>query len=152
MPSLWQTLVLAVTAGRAPSDGFQSYASSTHKFVLTQGFAYLAAGSLSVVVPALVADVLLIPSPAAHDLAWFRLLGVALATIGYCYIQSARQIDIAACVIHTTFNRLTFVPLMLLYAFFVGSLPQVCIAFGVMDPMLAILTHYVWVHDKKKEN
>lgn len=150
VPDLLQTLQLAVTQGRSRSTGFQSYATTTHKFLLVQGVVYAAVGMLCSVKPSLIADMMLIPSPEALDLAWFRIAGVPLSTIGYFYIQGARQVDVKPFVVTSTFNRMTFVPLMLFYIMFFGSTPQVCLAFAVLDPLLAVLTHHVWVHDMKR--
>lgn len=146
-PSLWQTVQLAVTQ----KDSFRSYATSTHKFILVQGISYVAVGLLSVVLPALVADAFLIPDPAVSDLAWLRIVGVAVTTIGYLYIQLSRMIDIGPVVLYTTFNRVTFVPVLLLYILLCGSSPQVCISFALLGPLLAVLTHYVWTRDMVKQ-
>lgn len=151
VPSLLSTLQLAVTHGCCFStESFQRYASSTHKFILVQGILYAVVGLLCLFIPALVADVLLIPSPEALDLAWFRILGVALSVIGYFYVQGARQVDIKPWVVASTFDRLTFVPVFIGYCLFCGSCPQLCIAFGVLDPLLAVLTHWMWVWDIQK--
>jgi hypothetical protein len=146
VPNLWQTLQLALTE---PSSSFQP--TNTHKFLLVQGIAYALIGCLGVFGPALMADVFLIPHPSADDLGWLRIIGVAAAVIGYFYIQGARQPDIKPLMVHSTFDRLTFVPAFLIMCVLNGSSPQICIAFAIMDPLLALLTHFVWTCDMMKQ-
>lgn len=151
-PDLLATLQLAVTHGCCyGTQSFKGYATTTHKFILVQGVLYALTGLLSVLIPALVADVMLIPSPAAVDLAWFRITGVCLCVSGHFYMQGAHQLDVKPCVVVTTFGRLVLVPPLLGYCILCGSCPQICITFGILDPLLAVLTHWVWVRDTLKQ-
>ena len=111
--------------------------SATHRFLFLQGIFYCILGGMFAFMPSTSAMLVLAFLDDA-EAAMLRLTGVAVFVIGYFYIQGARS-NSPTFVAETCFDRLVLVPplllLMILYSRF-----MLCLAFLLLDPLLALLT------------
>ncbi len=81
-----------------------------------------------------------------HEAALVRVLGMALAVIGWLYFfggrSGGRQV-VAASVL----DRLILVPLVLVPTALAGVFPHTMIAFAILDPMLALGAWWLLARD-----
>lgn len=111
--------------------------SPASRYTAMNGYLYLAGGALLLVWPGVAQTVFMERAFVGDEASLFRVIGMALAIIGWFYLfggrSGARQI-VAASVI----DRLTLVPLVLLPLALMGVFPKVLLPFGLIDPALGI--------------
>ena len=125
----------------------KSTRSPTHHFLLQQGIIYSVMGLVGMTSPMVYNKALFFPEPFTdEETAIYRACGLLILTIGYFYIQGARSnsYHFAAS---SVFDRVTFVPLGLIALYFLGCPLQLCLAFGILDPILAVLTYRSLAND-----
>ena len=115
--------------------------SPTHRFLVFQGASYAALGLLFLLLPQLAATLMLIDSASmpAEEVAMLRLCGFTVFLIGYFYITGARTNSMQFVAV-TCFDRGAMVPPAMLLCWLLGCRGQICLAFGVLDPLLTALT------------
>ena len=112
------------------------------KFTSFCGAFYVAAGLLFLVWPGAVQALFLDPAFVGRDEALVRVVGMAVAIIGWLYFFGGRtggRQFVAASVL----DRLVFVPLVLVPTAAAGVFPHVMITFAVLDPTLALVAWYL---------
>jgi hypothetical protein len=119
----------------------------THRFLIVQGFVYMAVGFMCYALPRFVTETLLFESEpvAARDEDMTRMIGLAVFVIGSLYTAAGMlnsEHAVAACI----FDRV-LVPIPCAIAAWVGSSWQFCLFFAVADPTLAMLTYCSWRKD-----
>jgi hypothetical protein len=120
----------------------------TNKFLIQQGIFYTFFGIVALFHPSFITKALFVPEPLTHrDESLLRPLGIAIIIIGYFYIQGARESSYHF-IASTIFDRLTIMPICLIVTYFYGTPMQLCLAFGILDPLLAILTYRSLVNDE----
>lgn len=111
--------------------------SKAARYTVINGYLYLAGGALLIAWPGAVQTVFMERAFVGDEAALFRVVGMALAIIGWFYVfggrTGARQI-VAASVL----DRLTLVPLVLVPLGLMGVFPKVLLPFGLIDPALGI--------------
>ena len=118
----------------------------TNRFLVKQGFLYIGLGLLHLLVPGVVGQLLFMPISEVEE-PLYRVVGVSLLVIGYFYIQSARS-NTYFFVTTTILDRLTFVPAGIIICYLGGAPVQICAAFGILDPVLALLTYRSWIQNE----
>eukprot|EP01047_Picozoa_sp_COSAG01_P015825 COSAG01_NODE_798_length_13503_cov_8.878395_4_plen_224_part_00 len=144
VPSFCGLLSLAFLA-----DPTAGHMTPTHRFLFIQGVLYMLTGLLFLVVPTAVAWCLRVcrdevafkscvqmSEPEVH---MWRFAGFAVLVIGYFYTAGARS-NTMHFIAATTFNRLITVPVGMAFILAVGGRRELCLVFGILDPMLAIAT------------
>lgn len=116
----------------APAHG-----STASKYTSLNGLLYLASGGLLMAWPGVIQTVLGDEPFQGHEAALVRVLGMALAVIGWLYFfggrSGGRQV-VAASVL----DRLILVPLVLVPTALAGVFPHTMIGFAILDPALAL--------------
>ncbi len=111
--------------------------SAAAKYTAMNGFIYLGAGALLIVWPGAVQALLMDPPFVGHEAALFRVVGMAVAVIGWLYLFGGRsgapQFGPASVL-----DRLILVPLVLAPLVIAGIFPHALGAFLILDPALAI--------------
>jgi hypothetical protein len=111
--------------------------SAASKYTAMNGYIYLGAGALLIVWPGAVQTLLMDPPFAGHEEALFRVVGMAVAVIGWLYLfggrSGAKQLGPASVL-----DRLILVPLVLAPLVIAGIFPHALGAFLILDPTLAI--------------
>jgi hypothetical protein len=111
--------------------------SAASKYTAMNGFIYLGAGGLLIVWPGAVQALLMDPPFVGHEAALFRVIGMAVAVIGWLYLFGGRsgapQFGPASVL-----DRLTLVPAVLVPLVIFGIFPHTLLAFALLDPGLAI--------------
>ncbi len=111
--------------------------SFASKYTALNGIFYLANGATLIAWPGAIQAIFMDPAFVGHEEGLIRVLGMALAVIGWLYMfggcSGARQF-VAASV----FDRLILVPAVLLPLAFAGVFPHVLLAFAILDPLLGI--------------
>jgi hypothetical protein len=111
--------------------------STASKYTAMNGFTYLGAGALLIVWPAAVQTLLRDPAFVGHEGALFRVIGMAVAVIGWLYVfggRSGAQRFGPASVL----DRVVLVPLVLLPLVIAGVFPHTLGAFAILGPSLGI--------------
>ena len=112
------------------------------RFTITNGFVYLGAGALLLTWPGAVQTLMFGDEFAGHESALIRVLGMAVAIIGWCYVfggrTGGRQV-VAASVP----GRVLLVPAVLVPLPYSGVFPVLLGTFAVLDPILGFVAWYL---------
>ncbi len=119
--------------------------STVSKYTEINGLLYLGAGALLIVWPGAVQTLLMDRDFVGDEGALFRVVGMAVAVIGWLYLFGGRSggRQFAAC---TVLDRWILVPLVLVSIAIVGVFPHTFLAIAFLDVTLAIGT---WVLRRK---
>eukprot|EP00931_Biecheleriopsis_adriatica_P047964 TRINITY_DN27694_c0_g1_i1.p1 TRINITY_DN27694_c0_g1~~TRINITY_DN27694_c0_g1_i1.p1 ORF type:complete len:195 (-),score=28.44 TRINITY_DN27694_c0_g1_i1:209-739(-) len=120
--------------------------SATHRFLFLQGLLYIFIGMCFLLVPKLFCMLLLTFIDDAES-KMLMVCGVTVVVIGYFYMQCARS-NTEHTVMDTTFDRLTLVPALMVFCMLCGCRSRICLAFIILDPVLATLTALKWSQEK----
>jgi hypothetical protein len=120
--------------------------SIASKYSVMNGYIYLALGALFIVWPGSVQTIFMDAPFAGHESALFRVMGMAVAVIGWLYVfggrSGARQLGPASVL-----DRVVLVPAVLVPMVIAGIFPHTLGAFAILDPALGI---GAWViHNRK---
>jgi hypothetical protein len=111
--------------------------SPASKYTVMNGFLYLGAGALFIIWPGAVQMLFRDPAFVGHEEALFRVVGMAVAVIGWLYVfggrSGARQFGPASVV-----DRVVLVPVVLVPLVIAGVFPHALGAFAILDPSLGI--------------
>ena len=111
--------------------------STASKYVVINGFIYLGAGALLIVWPGAVQTLLRDPAFVGHEGVLFRVIGMAVAVIGWLYVfggrSGAQQFGPASVL-----DRVVLVPVVLVPLVIAGVFPHTLGAFAILDPTLGI--------------
>jgi len=120
--------------------------SIASKYAVMNGYVYLAFGGLLIVWPGAVQTIFRDASFAGNESALFRVLGMAVAVIGWLYVfggrSGARQFGPASVL-----DRVILVPVVLVPLVIAGVFPHTLGAFAILDPALGI---GAWVLHKRE--
>jgi hypothetical protein len=107
------------------------------KYTVINGYIYLGTGALFILWPGAVQAIFMDPAFADHEEGLFRVVGMAVAVIGWLYLfggrSGATQFGPASVL-----DRLILVPAVLLPVIIAGVFPHTLLAFVFLDPGLAI--------------
>jgi hypothetical protein len=124
-----------------------THRSTASKYTSLNGLLYLASGGLLIARPGVVQTLLLDAPFQGHEAALVRVLGMALAVIGWLYFfggrSGGRQV-VAASVL----DRLILVPLVLVPTALAGVFPHTMIGFAILDPALALGAWWLLAREK----
>ena len=120
--------------------------STASKYTVLNGYIYLALGAMFIVWPGVAQTVFMDPRFVGHEGALFRVIGMAVAVIGWLYLfggrAGGRQIGPASVL-----DRVVLIPLVLGPLVIAGIFPHTLGAFLILDPSLGI---GAWViHNRK---
>src|SRR4029077_416757 len=121
------------------SDLFEKPAnlSVESKYAVMNGYMYLALGALFIVWPGSVQTIFMDAPFGGHESALFRVIGMAVAVIGWLYVfggrSGARQFGPASVL-----DRVVLVPAVLLPMVIADIFPHTMGAFAFLDPALGI--------------
>jgi len=111
--------------------------STASKYTAMNGIVYLGAGALLLAWPGATQTLFMEPAFVGHEEGLIRMIGMTVAVIGWLYLfggrSGARQV-VAASV----FDRLVFVPAVLVPLAIAGVFPHLLMTFAILDPSLAI--------------
>ena len=111
--------------------------SPESKWTVMNGFVYLALGALFIVWPGSIQTIFMDKPFTGREKALFRVLGMAVAVIGWLYLfggrAGGRQV-VAASVL----DRWILVPAVLVPIALSGVFPHVLLAFALLDASLAL--------------
>jgi len=123
-----------------------THRSTASKYTSLNGLLYLASGGLLIAWPGVIQALLGDAPFQGHEAALVRVLGMALAVIGWLYFfggrSGGRQV-VAASVL----DRLILVPLVLVPTALAGVFPHTMIGFAILDPVLALGAWWLLVRD-----
>ena len=115
--------------------------STESKCAVMNGYMYLALGGLLIVWPGAVQTIFMDRPFVADEGALFRVVGMALAVIGWLYVfggrSGARQFGPASVL-----DRVVLVPVVLVPLVIAGVFPHIFAAVAILDPTLGIVA---WV-------
>ena len=120
--------------------------STASKYAVINGFIYLGVGALFIVWPSTVQTLFRDPAFVGHEAALFRVIGMAVAVIGWLYVfggrSGAQQFGPASVL-----DRMVLVPAVLVPLVIADVFPHTLGAFAIFDPTLGI---GAWVlHNRK---
>jgi hypothetical protein len=115
-----------------------AHRTSASKFTLSCGVFYMASGLLFVAWPGAVQTLFRDPDFAGREEALVRVVGMAVAVIGWLYFFGGRT-DGRNFVAATVLDRLVLVPAVLVPTAASGVFPHVLGTFAVLDPALALI-------------
>jgi hypothetical protein len=111
--------------------------STESKYAVMNGYIYLAIGATLIVWPGAVQTIFMDRPFVGHESALFRVLGMAVAVIGWLYVfggrSGARQFGPASIL-----DRVVLVPVVLVPLVIAGVFPHMLAAFAILDPALAL--------------
>lgn len=111
--------------------------STASKYTVMNGYIYLALGALLIVWPGAVQTLLMDRDFVGDEGAIFRVLGMAVAVIGWLYVfggrSGGRQFGPASVL-----DRVILIPLVLAPLVIAGVFPHTLGAFLILDPSLGI--------------
>ena len=111
--------------------------STASKYTSLNGLLYLASGGLLIAWPGAIQTLLGDAPFQGHESALVRVLGMALAVIGWLYFfggRSGGQQVVAASVL----DRVVLVPLVLVPTAMAGVFPHTLWTFAILDPALGL--------------
>lgn len=111
--------------------------SPVSKYTAINGLFYLANGAVLIIWPG-IAQTLFLEAPfVGHEAGLLRVIGMALAVIGWLYLFGGRSggVQVAAS---TVFDRLILVPGVLIPVALSGTFPHLLLVFAVVDPVLGL--------------
>ena len=115
--------------------------STESKYAVMNGCMYLALGGLLIVWPGAVQTIFMDRPFVGDEGALFRVVGMALAVIGWLYVfggrSGARQFGPASVL-----DRVVLVPVVLVPLVIAGVFPHIFAAVAIFDPTLGIVA---WV-------
>lgn len=113
------------------------------RYTFWNGVMYIAVGASFYLAPDIVRQMLFMAPFSGHEEGYMRLLGVAVAIIGWFYVFGART-RAESFAMATVADRLA-VPVLLLPLYFTGQMPAGPIfAFALLDPLLAFGAYLIW--------
>jgi len=120
--------------------------STSSKYSVLNGYIYLAFGAMFIFWPGAVQTFFMDAPFAGHESALFRVIGMAVAVIGWLYLfggrSGARQLGPASVL-----DRVVLVPAVLVPLVIVGIFPHTLGTFAILDPALGV---GAWVlHNRK---
>lgn len=122
--------------------------AASSKFTVLNGFIYLAAGALLMIWPGSVQTLFLDPDFMGHEASLVRVLGMAVAIIGWFYVfggrSGGRQV-VAASVL----DRVILVPLVLVPIAMSGVFPHLLFTFAILDPLLGLVSWYLLARERR---
>jgi hypothetical protein len=111
--------------------------STGSKYSVMSGYVYIALGAQFIVWPGSVQTIFMDAPFVGHESALFRVIGMAVAVIGWLYLfggrSGARQFGPASVL-----DRVVLVPAVLLPLVIAGIFPHTLGAFAILDPALGI--------------
>jgi len=118
------------------------------RYTFWNGVMYLVVGGAFYLAPDMVRKLLFMTPFSGHEEGYMRLLGVAVAIIGWFYVFGARtRADSFA--LSTVADRIA-VPALLLPLYFTGQMAAGPIfAFALLDPLLALGAYLIWRRQRK---
>ena len=117
--------------------------SALSQYTFWNGIIYLLLGGSLYLAPGLVRVVLFMSPFSGREEGYVRLLGVAVAIIGWFYVFGART-RAESFALATIADRLAL-PALLLPLYITGQVEAgLILAFGVLDPLLALGAYLVW--------
>ncbi|MEM9819301.1 MAG: hypothetical protein AAF827_23270 [Cyanobacteria bacterium P01_D01_bin.6] len=123
--------------------------AASAKFTALNGIIYLSVGILLMSWPKAVQTLLLDSEFVGREAALIRVVGMAVAIIGWFYFfggrSGSRQI-VAASVL----NRIVLVPLVLVPLAMAGVFPHLLLMFAILDPVLGFVAWYLLHQEKAK--
>jgi hypothetical protein len=118
-------------------------ATALSRYTHWNGIVYLLLGGTFYLAPGLVRRLLFMEPFAGHEEGYLRLLGVAVAVIGWFYVFAARARS-EPLALATIADRLA-VPVLLLPLYFTGQVEAgLVFAFATLDPLLALGAYLIW--------
>jgi hypothetical protein len=116
--------------------------SISSKYTALNGIVYLALGALLIIWPGAVQTLLLDRDFVGNEAALIRVVGMAVAVIGWLYFfggrSGGRQV-VAASVL----DRIILVPLVLVPIALAGVFPHMLTAFAILDPTLGLIAWWL---------
>lgn len=132
-PGWWRTMLQRPEAPATPLSRYTHW----------NGILYLLLGGTFYLAPGLVRTLLFMEPYAGREEGYVRLLGVAVAVIGWFYVFGARTRS-EPLALATIADRLA-VPVLLLPLYFTGKVEAGLIfAFATLDPLLALGAYLIW--------
>ena len=107
------------------------------KYTAMNGLVYLGSGALMIIWPGVVQTVFKDEAFVGNEAALIRVLGMAVAVIGWLYLFGGLSGD-RRIVAATVLDRVVLVPLVLVPLAIAGVFPHLLLAFAVLDPVLGI--------------
>lgn len=118
------------------------------RYTFWNGVLYLAVGAALYLAPDLVRSLLLMAPFSGREEGYMRLLGVAVAVIGWFYMFGART-RADSFSLATVADRIA-VPVLLLPLYFTGLLEAgLVFAFALLDPLLALGAYLIWRRERE---
>jgi len=118
------------------------------KYTSLNGIIYLAFGTLLMIWPGAVQTLLLDRNYVGNEAALVRVLGMAVAVIGWLYFfggrSGGRQV-VAASVL----DRIILVPLVLVPTALAGVFPHTLATFAILDPVLALVAWWLLSRERR---
>jgi len=111
--------------------------STGSRYTAMNGFVYLAIGALLIAWPGVIQTLLQERAFIGDEETLLRVLGMAVAVIGWLYLFGGRS-GARSFVVASVFDRLLLVPAVLVPIAIAGVFPRLFIAFAILDPTLAI--------------
>jgi hypothetical protein len=111
--------------------------SAASKYSVVNGYVYLALGAMFIVWPGSVQTIFMYAPFAGHERALFRVIGMAVAVIGWLYLFGGRS-GSQAFGPASVLDRVILVPAVLLPLVSAGIFPHTLGAFAILDPALGI--------------
>jgi len=122
--------------------------ATSSKFTALNGIIYLSVGTLLMIWPGAVQTLFFDPDFAGHEAALVRILGMAVAIIGWFYLfggrSGGRQV-VAASVL----DRIILVPLVLVPIAMAGVFPHLLLLFAILDPLLGLVAWYLLARERR---
>jgi hypothetical protein len=117
--------------------------SALSRYIAWNGALYLAIGAALLLAPEVVRKLLFMDPFAGREEGYLRMLGAAVAVIGWFYVFGARtRADSFAM---ATIGDRIAVPALLLPLYFTGQVEAgPILAFALLDPLLALGAYLIW--------
>lgn len=118
------------------------------RYIFSNGILYLAVGATLYLAQDLVRKLLFMEPFSGQEEGYMRVLGVAVAVVGWFYMFGARtRADSFA--LATVADRIA-VPVLLLPLYFTGQVEAGLIfAFALLDPLLALGAYLIWRRERE---
>ena len=118
--------------------------SPTHRLIVLQGLLYIAVGLAAMIIPKFWISIFSLGSLKGSEMGdkevlMMQMTGAAVVFIGHFFLQGARG-NTLHFVATVTFNRIFIDPPAMLVLYLLGVHWQICLAEGLLDPLLALLT------------
>lgn len=117
------------------------------RFTTLNGVIYLAAGALLMTWPGALQTLFLESDFVGREAALVRVLGMAVAIIGWLYLfggRSGGRQFVAASVL----DRIILVPLVLIPLALAGVFPRLLLMFAILDPLLGLVAWYLLARER----